>query len=106
MLRTKHAYIYIYINYASQRLRMYSFCRFQISKNSDQIESNRNRFGKKSNRHRFDSKVAKTRPNRTIPRRTQNTVSFSQRSTQNKDDDETERTWNMNLQYDEEEVDE
>jgi ribosomal protein L28 len=37
---------------------------------------------------------------------TQNTVSFSQRSTQNEDDDETKRTWDMNLQYDEEEVDE
>jgi hypothetical protein len=37
----------------------------------------------------------------------QNTMSFSQRSTQNEnDDDETERRWNMNLQYDEEDVNE
>ncbi len=37
----------------------------------------------------------------------QNTVSFSQRSTQNEDDDdETKRWWNMNLQYDEEDVNE
>jgi hypothetical protein len=34
-------------------------------------------------------------------------VPFSQRSTQNEDDDdETERRWDMNLQYDEEDVDE
>jgi hypothetical protein len=38
---------------------------------------------------------------------TQNTMSFSQRSTQNEDDDdETKRRWDMNLQYDEEDVDE
>jgi hypothetical protein len=37
---------------------------------------------------------------------TQNTMSFSQRSTQNEDDDETERRWDMNLQYDEEDVNE
>jgi hypothetical protein len=37
---------------------------------------------------------------------TQNTVSFSQRSIQNEDDDETKRTWDMNLQYNEEEINE
>jgi hypothetical protein len=38
---------------------------------------------------------------------TQNTMSFSQRSTQNEnDDDETKRRWDMNLQYDEEDVNE
>jgi hypothetical protein len=48
---------------------MYSFCRFQTSKNPDQTEPNRNRSGKKPNRHRFGPKVAKTGPDRTIPRR-------------------------------------
>jgi hypothetical protein len=37
---------------------------------------------------------------------TQNTMSFSQKSTQNEDDDETKRRWNMNLQYDEKDVNE
>jgi hypothetical protein len=38
---------------------------------------------------------------------TQNTVSFSQRSTQNEDeDDETERMKNTNLKYDNEKIDE
>jgi hypothetical protein len=38
---------------------------------------------------------------------TQNTVSFSQRSTQNEnEDDETERMWNTNLKYDNEKIDE
>jgi hypothetical protein len=81
MLRTQDAYIYIFISYASQRLDMYSFCRFQISKSSDQIESNRNRFDKKSNQHRFDLEMTKTRPNRIIPRRSSiDEIIFSSRS--------------------------
>jgi hypothetical protein len=35
---------------------------------------------------------------------TQNKMSFSQRSTQNEDDDQTRRTWNTNLQYDNEKL--
>jgi hypothetical protein len=34
----------------------------------------------------------------------QNTVSFSQRSTQNENDDQTKRTWDTNLQYDDEKL--
>jgi hypothetical protein len=37
---------------------------------------------------------------------TQNTVSFSQRSIQDENDDETKRTWDMNLQYDEKKINE
>ncbi len=41
-----------------------------------------------------------------ITQTTQTSISFSQKSTQNEDDDETKRRRNMNLQYDEKEINE